>query len=135
MSEENYKNFSNIPIRKYQITLVSLAKLWSKLGAHAHIWAYVFLAEIFRWCSGTIIYWLPIGFEKSKLASAILIFFGPLLVKNRRGHHASPWCSGSSKLNQKVGPLGGLFGSTVILNSCFQKIQALMIFDIVTATN
>ena len=41
-------------------------------------------------------------------------FLGHFWRENGRGHHARPLWSGASKRDQKVGPLGGRFGSTAI---------------------
>ena len=71
-------------------------------------------------------YYLSIGHEKFKLSC---LFFDFDFVchfwhKNGRDHHASSYWTGSSKQNQKFGPLTGTYGSTVTYKSCFQNFQA-----------
>ena len=40
------------------------------------------------------------------------------------GYHACPYGSWASKINQKVGPLRGPFGSTIISKKCSWKFRA-----------
>ena len=49
-----------------------------------------------------------------------ILIFRPVLVEKWAGAKGS----GASKPSQKVGKLGGSFGSTVISKSCIQIIQA-----------
>ena len=44
--------------------------------------------------------------------------------ENGRGRHGGAKWSGASRPDQKVGPLGGTFGPTIISKTRFQKFQA-----------
>ena len=63
--------------------------------------------------------YLSIDDEKSQLRClfSIFDFLGHFWQGNGRGHHSRPKWSGASKPNQKVGPLGGPFGPTIISKS------------------
>ena len=60
-----------------------------------------------------------IGYEKSELS--YLFFDLDFSGHFWRGHHVCPQWYESSKPDQQVGPLGGSFGSTVILKPCFDE--------------
>ena len=48
--------------------------------------------------------------------------------ENGRGSHGGAKGYGASVPDQKVGPLGGLFGSIVISKTCFQKFRPEPVF-------
>ena len=67
-----------------------------------------------------------LSIEKSKLSSifSYFDFWGHFSRENGRGHQEGPECYGASKPNQKAGQVGGPFGSTAFLKTCYQIFMA-----------
>ena len=67
-------------------------------------------------------YYLSISYEKSQFWALLVIFdfLGLTWVQKWAWPHAHPYGSGVSKPNQKVDPLGGSFGYTIISKPCFR---------------
>ena len=100
----------------------------AKSGMHAHIWAYVFghNSAIFG----------PIGLKRRELRRLLSIdwwwqiqvmmlsfhfwILGNFWRENGRVHHARPLCSGASKPDLKVGPIGELLDQPLSGNHIFE---------------
>ena len=59
----------------------------------------------------------------------VLVSFKNIYIRPSYGAYVHIWAyvflCGASKPNQKMGPLGGLFGLTAISKSCFRYFQGL----------
>ena len=96
---------------------------------HMPIFGHTFFGHksaIFSRIQETIIYRLVLINPSYEANISFLIFWATFGGKMGVAsvHHAHPLWSGASKPDQKVGPLGGPFGSTAILKSCFRNFQA-----------